>query len=267
MSGARPWMKWYGQDWMGDVGLRACSSAARGIWADICSIAQGGEPFGHLTINGKVPNMKTLAKLVGETEENCAVLIKELEENSVFSRNRQGVIYSRKMVRMAKKSAHAKKIGKLGGNPSLSKQKGKSSQDNQADNQENTLNPEDNPEDKQEDKREDKTLEARGYKLESKKEAHFAFTGSVIRLTPFELERWRTVYKNIPDLEAELTSYDDWLDGQDVANGDADWFSRTSSKLRTVNAEYAAKLPEDRKPRTPNPQPEDLDYGDGPGNW
>ena len=89
---------------------------------------------------------------------------------------------------------------------------------------------------------------------------HYAFTGQVIRLTTFDLERWRTAYKNIPNLEAELTSCDDYLVGKRVANSD-EWFARASGWLRRSDAEYIAKLPEDRKPRTPNPQAKDLDYG------
>ncbi len=89
---------------------------------------------------------------------------------------------------------------------------------------------------------------------------HFAFTGSVIRLIPADLERWRGRFKNIPNLEAELESYDTYLVSEGLTNGDK-WFPRAAAYLATRDAGYLAKLPEDRKPRSPNPQFEDLDYG------
>ena len=35
---ARPWMKWYPADWRSDPGLRMCSFAARGLWADLLAL-------------------------------------------------------------------------------------------------------------------------------------------------------------------------------------------------------------------------------------
>jgi hypothetical protein len=61
-------------------------------------------------------------------------LIAELERHGVFSRTREGVIYSRKLVRMAAKSAKARKNGVLGGNPSIGKDRGISGSVNLEDN-------------------------------------------------------------------------------------------------------------------------------------
>src|SRR5690606_30968443 len=58
-------------------------------------------------------------------------LLEELARWGVFSRDRRGCIYSRRMVRDAKKAAIARKNGKNGGNPSLRKTKGISASDNQ----------------------------------------------------------------------------------------------------------------------------------------
>ena len=51
-------------------------------------------------------------------------LLAELELNGVFSRDRRGRIYSRRMVRDAKRSEEGRKHGRLGGNPSLRGRKG-----------------------------------------------------------------------------------------------------------------------------------------------
>jgi hypothetical protein len=68
--------------------------------------------------------------LVGASPDQIAALLGELETAGVFSRTRAGVIYSRKMSSMAKKTATAQKNGKKGGNPNLSKQKENSASDN-----------------------------------------------------------------------------------------------------------------------------------------
>ena len=68
----------------------------------------------------------------------------------------------------------------------------------------------------------------------------YVFNGKVIRLKSDDLECWRSAYSHIDDLEAELTSYDDYLTGEGLNSGDK-WFPRTSAMLRKKNAEYAAK--------------------------
>ena len=82
-------------------------------------------------------------------------------------------------------------------------------------------------------------------KKESKKEGagaplQYAFLGDVIRLKFDDLERWRSAYHNIPNIEGELTSYDDYLVNEGLSNGDK-WFHRTSAWLRKKDAEYAGR--------------------------
>ncbi len=82
-------------------------------------------------------------------------------------------------------------------------------------------------------------------KKESKKEGADAprrhvFQGEVIRLKSDDLERWRSAYHNIPNIEGELTSYDDYLVTEGLTNSDK-WFHRTSAWLRKKDAEYTGK--------------------------
>jgi hypothetical protein len=74
-----------------------------------------------------------IARLAGVTETECESLLAELDRNGVFSRTRQGVIYSRRMVRDAKVANKNQENGKKGGNPSLRKTTGKSHWDNPPD--------------------------------------------------------------------------------------------------------------------------------------
>ena len=68
----------------------------------------------------------------------------------------------------------------------------------------------------------------------------YEFKGKVIRLESDDLERWRSAYRNIPNIEGDLTSYDDYLVNEGLSNGDK-WFHRTSAWLRKKDAEYAGE--------------------------
>jgi hypothetical protein len=119
MTIKRPSFQFYPSDWRNDSGLRLCSLAARGLWVEMMCIAHESEEYGKLKQNGRGFSHKTLAKLVGLSPQTCLKLLKELEENKVFSRDEDGAIYSRRMVR----DEHIRKIraeaGVKGGNPLL----------------------------------------------------------------------------------------------------------------------------------------------------
>lgn len=115
----QPWMKWYPADWRADPGLRMCSFAARGLWADLLALMHEGEPYGHLTINGRVPTSRQLAVMLGGTAKEIDALIAELMDAGVPSRTDDGVIYSRRMVRDKAKQDADRANGKGGGNPRL----------------------------------------------------------------------------------------------------------------------------------------------------
>lgn len=126
-----PWLKFYPTDWRSDPKLRMCGLSARGLWIELISIMHEASPYGHLLVSGLAPTDTQLAVLVGASSDQIPGLVGELESAGVFSRTREGVIYSRRMTRAAKKSAIARKNGKNGGNPTLRKQKGNSPSDNQ----------------------------------------------------------------------------------------------------------------------------------------
>lgn len=121
------WTKFYWQDWLSDAGLRRSGLAARGLWMDMLCIAAQHDPIGLVAINGEGLSVDDIARMAGVDPREAATLIGELERNDVFARDRKGIIYSRRMVRDAKKAATNRKNGKDGGNPSLNKDKGNSS--------------------------------------------------------------------------------------------------------------------------------------------
>ena len=121
-----PWFKFYPTDWRADPALRMCSPAARGVWIDMICLMHEATPYGHLLVNGHCPTDTQVAVLTGTPPDQFSQCMRELEEAGVFSRTKDGVIYSRKLTRMAKKAATARNNGRKGGNPKLFKRKRKS---------------------------------------------------------------------------------------------------------------------------------------------
>ena len=149
-----PWLKFYPTDWRGDAALRSVSFAARGLWMDMLSLMHEAETYGHLLVNGRAPPTARLARMLGGTIKEVTQLLDELEEQRVFSRTDDGIIYSRRMVRDHAKAARDKENGRAGGNPNI-KRKGNGG-----------VNPPPNPDDNGQDKAQ--IPEARSQKLEKK---------------------------------------------------------------------------------------------------
>jgi hypothetical protein len=122
MARERPWMKFYPADWRADPMLRNCGLLARGLWVEILALCHESERYGRLLVNGKAPTERQLAVQVGATIDEVRDGLAELESEGVFSRDREGIIYSRRMRRDEKKSNLARKTGRMGGNPKLLEQ-------------------------------------------------------------------------------------------------------------------------------------------------
>lgn len=107
-----PYGKFYWSDWQSDPKLRVCSLGAQGVWMRmLCIMAEADEP-GRLMIGRDPCTTADLARLIGHPETELVSLIAELERREVFSRTRNGIIYSRRMVRDAKISAIRTEAGK-----------------------------------------------------------------------------------------------------------------------------------------------------------
>ena len=117
------WSKFFWSDWESEPNLRLCSLAAQGLWMRLLCIAAAHEPVGYVAIAGKGLDDAALARLAGSAEAELAALLGELEGNRVFSRDRHGRIYSRRMIADGRKARVARKNGLKGGNPSLSKER------------------------------------------------------------------------------------------------------------------------------------------------
>eukprot|EP01037_Dinobryon_pediforme_P020154 gene20154-20704_t len=106
----RPWMKFYPRDWRGDQALRVVSLAARGVWMECLCIMHEAKPYGHLLINGKPIGDDALARMVGAPADQVSAYMAELREAGVLSVTRNGVVFSRRMIKddaAARKGAKA----------------------------------------------------------------------------------------------------------------------------------------------------------------
>lgn len=130
---ATPWMKFYPADWRADPALRMCSLAARGLWMEMLAIMHEATPRGDLLVNGRPVTPAQLASLSGCPVVEIDEALSELGNAGVFSVRRNGVIYSRRMERDEIKSRKNRANGKMGGNPSLGKQREKTGSDNPPD--------------------------------------------------------------------------------------------------------------------------------------
>jgi hypothetical protein len=114
-----PWIKWYPADWRADPRLRMCSLAARGLWIEMLGYMHEGEPYGRFVINGRTPQPREIAALVGAPIKVVEKALEELRENGVFSVDDDGLAYSRRMVRDKARAEADRANGKGGGNPKL----------------------------------------------------------------------------------------------------------------------------------------------------
>lgn len=127
---SNPWSKFFWNDWENDAQLKMCGAAAQGVWMRCLCLCAKADPKGFLLINGRQPSTVRLAKLFAMPEEVIIASLAELEEEGVFSRDRSGRIYCRRMVRAEKKARIARENGKKGGNPTLWPQTDIQSSDN-----------------------------------------------------------------------------------------------------------------------------------------
>jgi hypothetical protein len=115
-----PFIKFYGRDWLGDSQLRLCSLAARGLCIDMLAVMGGSQRRGYLEIGGTaIRDSVTLSRIVCADSSEVETLLGELERYGVFSRDEQGTIFSRRMVRDAALSEQKRMAGLQGGNPAL----------------------------------------------------------------------------------------------------------------------------------------------------
>jgi hypothetical protein len=100
-----PWTRWFFRDWLCELTLRKCSAGARGFWMDMLCIAANSPRYGYVEIHGVPCTPGDLARQTGEHPRSIHRWVRELEAAGVFSRDENGVIFCRRMVREAARCA------------------------------------------------------------------------------------------------------------------------------------------------------------------
>lgn len=94
------WAKFFWQDWASDSALNLCSIPARGLWMGLLCLMSQGEPYGTLTVKGRVPSTAELYSLIAPRGTRMADFqrwLAELERNGVAHRDRRGALKSPRM--------------------------------------------------------------------------------------------------------------------------------------------------------------------------
>jgi len=94
-----PWLKFYPSDWLSDS-VAGCCLAAQGLWFRRPFVAHNSQHYGYLEADGKaIPDEQLVRRCGCASVEEYRNLLAELFAAGVPSRNPEGVIYSRRMVR------------------------------------------------------------------------------------------------------------------------------------------------------------------------
>jgi hypothetical protein len=112
-------------DWMKDPELRFCSLFARGLLVDLLCILFEAKEQGYASNpDGSPRTDEQIADAVsgGSREEKLAALA-ELERSGVLSRDSRGVLFSRRIARLAELSETRKQNGSKGGSKRQAKPK------------------------------------------------------------------------------------------------------------------------------------------------
>lgn len=128
--GKLPAFQFYPADWRKDPGVQSLSFHDRGIWFEILCLMHESEQRGRLLLNGKAMPDEALARLLGLDKQILTKTLTTLLEYGVASRDNDGALMNRRMVRDENLRVIRQTVGKLGGNPALLKQN-QTTEDNQ----------------------------------------------------------------------------------------------------------------------------------------
>jgi len=200
-----PWMKFYPQDWLTDVELRSCSSAARGTLIDLICLAHRQENYGVCMADNTVETRKKTAKCLSLTLRTFDSHLASLIQMKRICVADDGRLYIKRMVQDHDYSLRQSKIGKMGGNPTLKPEKSK------------------RREEKKERREETLTMQQSLRVAERLFESILSWKPDHKRPTPAQLRKWaEDIDKAIRidgRTEGNLTAIIDWLPSHEGSNG------------------------------------------------
>lgn len=108
-----PWFKWWACTWLGSPEIRGLSLEARGLLADLRSLAHQSVPPGSLTSQGRPLTEKELARRVGSTPCKVRKLLGEIELAGILRRQDETLTLPDivEEVRISREKRHAGRKG------------------------------------------------------------------------------------------------------------------------------------------------------------
>jgi hypothetical protein len=110
-------------DWLKDSELRFCSLFARGLLVDLLCLMFEAKEQGYLSKPDGSPRLdeEIVAAISGASVEEKLAALKELEASGVLDRDNRGVLFSRRLARLAEISKTRSKVGSKGGSKTQAK--------------------------------------------------------------------------------------------------------------------------------------------------
>ena len=107
--------QWFWSDWAGDLAVRSLTTAERGLWIDLLTLAATGNPTGYVVdARGEPLPLEQIARFANCTLAECSSLIDGILKKGVASRDRSGRLLNRRMVRDLELSVKRKRAGSIG---------------------------------------------------------------------------------------------------------------------------------------------------------
>lgn len=120
-----PAIQFYPADWKKDPAVQSLDLEHRGAWIEILLLAHETSERGRLVLpNGAPIPDKSIAKMLGVTEQKWKQIRKQLLSMGVASEDERGVLYNRRMVRDSELRRKRAEAGRIGGSKAKRKQNG-----------------------------------------------------------------------------------------------------------------------------------------------
>jgi hypothetical protein len=121
VQGKAPAFQFYPADYERD--MQTLGLSEQGLWMRMLCKMHWAKRRGYLEHPSGVPiSAEELARMVGQSVEKVQQILTSMERVGIFSKEKSGVIFSRRMAHDTEISNKRKQAGKLGGNPDLVKQ-------------------------------------------------------------------------------------------------------------------------------------------------
>ena len=117
----QPAFQFYAGDWLTDPSLRMCSFETRGVWIDLLCVMFLSDEIGVLKIGNQILDENNVRKLVGMSPKKFKKVWNELINFGILKCDENGRFFSKRMVGDERIRQVRREVGKLGGNPQLTK--------------------------------------------------------------------------------------------------------------------------------------------------